>query len=82
MLEETHRLLLAVLGLSPNRLFCRRDTRLLGEIPELDSMAVVSILTAIEEQFDIEITDDEVEAEIFENLGTLAAFVEGKVAGS
>lgn len=82
MLEETHRLLLAVLGLSPNRLFCRRDTKLLGEIPELDSMAVVSVLTAIEEQFEIEIMDDEVDAEIFENLGALSDFVEGKLAGS
>jgi acyl carrier protein len=55
------------------------DTALLGGIPEFDSMAVVTLLTAIEEQYGIMIDDDEVDAEIFETVGTLISFVEQKV---
>jgi len=55
------------------------DSRLLGEIPEFDSMAVVTVLTMVEEEFDVEIDDDEVSADIFETVGTLVAFVQSKV---
>ena len=53
---------------------------LLGAIPELDSMAVVSLITALEEHFDITVTDDEIGAAAFETLGSLTRFVEGKLA--
>jgi len=56
-------------------------TPLLGAIPELDSMAVVSLITALEERFDITVEDDEIGAAAFETLGSLAAFVEQKLAG-
>lgn len=56
-----------------------RETPLLGELPELDSMAVVMVLTGIEERFDVVIEDDEVSAETFETLGSLVAFVDGKL---
>ena len=52
---------------------------LLGAIPEFDSMAVVTVLTMIEDEFGITIGDDEVSADAFETLGTLAAFVDAKV---
>lgn len=53
---------------------------LFGSIPEFDSMAVVAVVTALEEQFDIEIDDDDITAEIFETFGSLTRFVQGKVA--
>ena len=53
---------------------------LLGGIPELDSMAVVSLITTLEEQLDIIIDDDEIDASTFETLGSLAAFCEHKLA--
>jgi len=56
------------------------STPLLGAIPELDSMAVVSLITALEEQFGIAVDDDEIGAEAFETVGSLAAFVERKLA--
>lgn len=56
------------------------DTVLLGGIPEFDSMAVVNVITAIEEQFDIVIEDDDIDAETFETLGSLVRFVEQKLA--
>ena len=52
---------------------------LLGAIPEFDSMAVVTVLTMIEDEFGITVEDDEVSADVFETLGALAAFVEAKV---
>jgi acyl carrier protein len=53
---------------------------LLGAIPEFDSMAVVTVLTTIEDEFGIVVSDDEVSAEVFESLGALTAFVEGKLS--
>jgi acyl carrier protein len=55
------------------------DAALLGGIPEFDSMAVVSILTTIEESYGVVIDDDEVSAESFETLGSLLDFVNGKL---
>lgn len=55
------------------------ESALLGDMPEFDSMAVVSVLTGLEEQFGIMIDDDEVDASIFETVGSLVSFVEGKV---
>ena len=55
------------------------ETQLLGGLPEFDSMAVVSILTRIEEDYGIIIDDDEISAETFETLGRLTEFVAGKL---
>ena len=52
------------------------DTPLLGAIPELDSMAVVSLITAVEERFGLEIADDEIDGAVFATFGSLVAFVE------
>ena len=51
------------------------DTPLLGALPELDSMAVLELLMALEERFGITVDGEDVSAEAFETLGTLAAFV-------
>lgn len=47
------------------------EAPLLGAIPELDSMAIVGIITSIEERFGIIFDDDELDAEVFETVGTL-----------
>ncbi|WP_423599879.1 acyl carrier protein [Roseateles sp. MS654] len=57
------------------------DTALLGAIPELDSMAVVSLITALEEQFGIVVDDDEIDGATFATVGALLDFVNGKLAG-
>jgi acyl carrier protein len=57
------------------------QSRLLGAIPEFDSMAVVTVLTLIEDEFDITVEDDEVSADVFETFGTLVAFVDAKARG-
>ncbi len=55
------------------------NTPLLGSIPEFDSMAVVSVITALEEHFGIAIDDDEIDASVFETLGCLVKFVSDKL---
>ena len=55
-------------------------TPLLGSIPELDSMAVVTVITAIEETFDVVVEDDEITAATFETVGSLTDFVDEKLA--
>lgn len=56
-----------------------RDTPLLGALPELDSMAVASLLTGIEERFGISIGDDEVDGSVFASVGSLTDFIEHKL---
>ena len=55
------------------------STVLLGAIPEFYSMAVVSIITALEDNLGIFVEDDEISAETFETLGALSSFVQSKL---
>lgn len=56
------------------------DTALLGAIAEFDSMAVLAVITTLEDQLGIAVDDDEISAEVFETFGALLSFVEGKLA--
>lgn len=68
-----------VLGLGAAASTFHRDTPLVGAVAELDSMAVVGILTLVEDRFGVIVEDDEVDASVFETVGTLTDFVEGKL---
>jgi len=57
-----------------------RETHLIGAIPELDSMAVVTLITTLEERFGIVVDDDDIDGGTFATVGTLADFVAGKLA--
>lgn len=57
------------------------DTALLGAIPELDSMAVVALITSMEERFGFIVEDDEIDGAAFASVGTLVDFVQGKLNG-
>ena len=71
--------LVDVLGLDADRVAeFDRDTGLFGHLPELDSMAVATLLTEIEDRLHITIEDDEVDGELLESYGALLAFVEAK----
>jgi acyl carrier protein len=54
-------------------------TPLFGAIPEFDSMAVVAVVTALEERFDIEFEDDEIDADVFATIGNLESLVRQKL---
>lgn len=56
------------------------STEILGAVAEFDSMAIVTILTLVEDNYGVMIDDDEVSAEIFETLGSLVHFVNEKVS--
>lgn len=58
-----------------------RDTPLLGAVPELDSMGVVAIITALEDRFGLSVDDDEIDGAVFRTWGTLLDFVTAKLAG-
>jgi len=57
------------------------DTPLLGALPELDSMAVVALITGMEERFGFMADDDEIDGSVFATVGSLVGFVENKLAG-
>ena len=69
-----------VLSLNGRAASFDRSVQLLGVIPELDSMAAVSLLTTLEEQFGITVDDDEIDGDIFATVGSLTDFVTGKLA--
>lgn len=77
--QEVARVLGSVLGLGPRTADLTPATPLLGSMAELDSMAVVAILTALEERFGIVVDDDEVDGRTFASVGSLADFVRGKL---
>ncbi|NRQ42035.1 acyl carrier protein [Rheinheimera sp. YQF-2] len=56
------------------------DTPLLGAIAEFDSMAVIAVITELEQQLGIQIDDDEISAEVFATFGQLSQFVAEKQA--
>ena len=56
------------------------NTPLLGALPELDSMAVVALITTLEERFGFTVDDDEIDGSVFASLASLIDFVQGKLA--
>jgi acyl carrier protein len=77
--KEVAGILDQVLGLNGRSTYLKPESPLLGAIPELDSMAVVSILTSLEDHFGFTVEDDEISADTFATLGTLTTFVEQKL---
>ena len=75
LIEEVKAVLGDTLHLGPRADRLEASSPLLGNVPELDSMAVVSILTAFEDEYGLIIDDDSVTAEIFESIGTLHSFL-------
>lgn len=78
--QEVLRLLDDVLSLDGRSATFTRDTHLLGAIPELDSMAVVSLITAFEDSFGIAIDDDDIDGDTFASVGALVDFLASKTA--
>jgi acyl carrier protein len=77
--QEVIKTLRSVLVLDPRKHPLDGQSPLLGSIPELDSMAVVSILTALEERFGLAVDDDEVDGRTFATVASLTRFVQDKL---
>jgi acyl carrier protein len=80
VLNEVKGLLRDTLQLGDRAQAFDHDTRLLGSLPELDSMAVVTVITALEERFGITVEDDDISAETFETVGSLCRYLEERLA--
>lgn len=79
-IEDVKHILTEALHLGAAGAALDAQSPLLGALPELDSMGVVTVIAALEEQFDIVVDDDEISATTFATVGSLAAFVAEKVA--
>ncbi|MCB1753611.1 MAG: acyl carrier protein [Gammaproteobacteria bacterium] len=80
VIEEVKSILADVLQLGERAVGLTADSNLLGAMPEFDSMAVISIITALEDRYEFMVADDEIDAAVFETVGALAEFVQLKVA--
>lgn len=77
-LDDVRSVLAETLGIEDRIGTLDAGTPLLGSLPELDSMAVVELVAVLEERFALEISDDDITGDVFETLGSLAAFVDAK----
>lgn len=77
--DDVRQILTSVLGLGARGDQLTPDTPLLGSMPELDSMAAVSLIAALEEHFGFTVDDDEVVADAFRTVGSVAEFVRQKL---
>ncbi|MBL8339794.1 MAG: acyl carrier protein [Rhodoferax sp.] len=78
--QEVLRILDEVLSLGGRGMAFTRETPLLGAIPELDSMAVVTLITTMEEQLGLVVDDDDIDGATFETVGSLVDFIGRKLA--
>ena len=75
-LDEVKSLIGEKLGIADRLDSMDESTKLMGSLPELDSLAVAEVLAAIEERFGFEVDDADVTVDMFETVGTLAAYIE------
>ena len=77
--QEVLRVLDEVLGLGGRTSEFTRATHLLGALPELDSMAVVALLTTLEERLGIVVDDGDLDGSTFATVGSLCDFVRDQI---
>ena len=75
-LDRVKVVIVKTLGIQDRADTLEASTELFGSMPELDSMAVVTLAVNLEREFDFEIDDEDFTGEVFETIGTLAEFVE------
>ena len=82
LVEQVIQLVAELLGIENRATDFTPSTPLFGSLPELDSMAIVELVAALETEFGITIADHEITGAVFETMGSLAVFVQGKLADS
>lgn len=78
--REVLQVLDEVLSLNGRTTSFDRRTQLIGAIPELDSMAVVSLITSLEDRFGLIVEDDDIDGDTFSSVGSLVDFVNEKLS--
>jgi acyl carrier protein len=76
--SQTRDILRDVLSLGDRADRLGLQSPLLGAVPELDSMAVVGVIAAIEDRFGFVIEDDEISGATFATFGSLVEFIRAK----
>jgi acyl carrier protein len=76
------RVLVSTLGIEERAPQLDEGTPLLDSLPELDSMAIVELILALEEEFDVEIDEGEVTGDAFETIGTLTELVADQITAA
>lgn len=74
--DEVRALVAETLGITDRLDSLDASTRLVGSLPELDSLGVAELVAEIEDKFGFEVDFSDVTIDMFETLGTLAAFVD------
>lgn len=57
----------------------RSETSLFGRGLGLDSMETLTLVSALEREFDIMVPDEDLEVQLFESLGHLVQYIETRV---
>lgn len=78
VVDEVISVVTATLGIAARRSEITPATELLGNVSELDSLAVLEVVAALESRFGIRLDDDDVVAESFATFGRLAGLVEAR----
>ena len=78
--DNVLRVLDDALSLQGRALAFDHNTPLLGVLPELDSMAVLALISGLENQFGIAFQDDQLDGAAFATVGSLTALVEQALA--
>lgn len=78
-LDQTRELLRHTLNLGERADQLTAESPLLGSLPEFDSMAIVGLVAAMEEQLGVEVDDEDITAEVFETVGSLSGFIEARL---
>ena len=75
MFDKVKEIIIDQLGLEAD-VVIKRETSMMKDL-EADSLDAVEIIMAFEDEFDIEIPDED--AEKFENIGTIVDYIEAKL---
>jgi acyl carrier protein len=78
--DEVKAVVVETLGVQDRADSIDAATPLMGSMPELDSLAVVELVLALEDRFGITIEGEDVTADMFETLASLSDFVDSKRA--
>lgn len=78
--EQVLRVLDDALHLQGRALQFDRSTALLGSLPEFDSMAVLALITGLENHFGMVFCDDDLQGSMFATVGQLSDLVEQTLA--
>lgn len=82
VLQDVTDVVVTTLGIEERAAGLTASSPLFGAVPELDSLGVLEVVTALESRFGITIGDEEFSGELFETLGALSQFVSAKLAAA